>query len=318
MTDLAKRNAFEARKLGRLRQWAMSYGKKKWIFLMLVPAIIYYIIFKYIPMYGATLAFKDYHIKAGIWGSPWAGLKYFKQLFGMNSFIEVLGNTLLISLYKLCFGFPVPILFAILLNEMRGNRVKKAVQTISYLPHFLSWVVLASIFTQFLSPSTGPFVKLLEKMGIEPIYVLTSPKYFRSFLVLSSVWKSIGWGSIVYLGSLGNIDTELYDAASVDGCNRLQKIWHVTLPGLAPVITIMLLLEIGKLLNDDFDQIFNLYNGAVYRVGDVISTFIYRIGLLGVNYSLATAAGLFKNVLALILILGANAITKRINDYGLW
>jgi len=318
MTDMAKRNAFQARKHSRLHRWAMSYWKKKWIFLMLVPAIVYYIIFKYIPMYGATLAFKDYHIKAGIWGSPWAGLKYFKQLFGMNSFIEVLGNTLLISLYKLCFGFPVPILFAILLNEMRGNRVKKAVQTISYLPHFLSWVVLASIFTQFLSPSTGPFVKLLEKMGMEPIYVLTSPKYFRSFLVLSSVWKSIGWGSIVYLGALGNIDTELYDAASVDGCNRLQKIWHVTLPGLAPVITIMLLLEIGKLLNDDFDQIFNLYNEAVYRVGDVISTFIYRIGLLGVNYSLATAAGLFKNVLALILILGANAITKKINDYGLW
>ncbi len=318
MSDLAKRNAFEAHSRGRLYNWAMAYWKNKWIFLMLVPAIVYYFIFKYIPMYGATLAFKDYHIKAGIWGSPWVGLKHFEQLFGMKSFLEVFRNTILISAYKLLFGFPMPIIFAILLNEMKGDRAKKAVQTISYLPHFLSWVVLGSIFIQFLSPSTSPLVYLMEKMGMKPIYFLTSPEHFRSVLVITSIWKSIGWGSIVYLGSLGNIDTELYDAASVDGCNRLQKIWHVTLPGLTPVITIMLLLEIGKLLNDDFDQVYNLYNAAVYRVGDVISTYIYRVGLLGVNYSLATAAGLFKNVLALTLILGANAITKRINDYGLW
>ena len=285
---------------------------------MLIPGVIYYIVFKYVPMYGASLAFKDYNVRLGIWNSPWAGFKYFEQLFSMNSFIEVMRNTLLISFYKLLFGFPAPILFAILLNEMRGDRAKKAVQTISYLPHFLSWVVLAGIFTQFFSPSTGPLFYALKRMGMQPVYVLTSPKYFRSFLVLSSIWKSIGWGSIVYLGSLGNIDTDLYDAASVDGCNRLQKIWHVTLPGLTPVITIMLLLEIGKLLNDDFDQIYNLYNEAVYRVGDVISTYIYRVGLLEVNYSLATAAGLFKNVIALILILSANAVAKRINDYGLW
>ena len=285
---------------------------------MLLPGVIYYIVFKYVPMYGASLAFKDYNVRLGIWNSPWAGFKYFEQLFSMNSFIEVMRNTLLISLYKLVFGFPAPILFAILLNEMRGNRAKKAVQTISYLPHFLSWVVLAGIFTQFFSPSTGPLFYTLRRMGMQPVSILTSPKYFRSFLVLSSIWKSIGWGSIVYLGSLGNIDTDLYDAASVDGCNRLQKIWHVTLPGLTPVITIMLLLEIGKLLNDDFDQIYNLYNEAVYRVGDVISTYIYRVGLLEVNYSLATAAGLFKNVIALILILSANAVAKRINDYGLW
>lgn len=284
---------------------------------MLLPALVYYIVFKYMPMYGATLAFKDYFIKAGIWGSPWAGMKYFQQLFATGSFIDVVKNTFIISFYKLLFGFPAPILFAILLNELRGNRLKRSVQTISYLPHFLSWVVLASIFTQFFSPA-GPFVGLLNQMGIPNVYVLTNPKLFRSFLVFTTVWKSIGWGSIVYLGSLGNIDTELYDAANVDGCNKLQRIWHVTLPGLTPVITIMLLLEIGKLLNDDFDQIFNLYNQAVYRVSDVISTYIYRIGLLGVNYSLATAAGLFKNVLALVLILGANSITKKVNDYGLW
>jgi len=305
------------RQAGFIKRGLASYWRYRWIFLMLLPALAYFIIFKYLPMYGATLAFKDYHIKAGIWGSPWVGMKYFQQLFATGSFIDVVKNTFIISFYKLLFGFPAPILFAILLNELRGNRLKKSVQTISYLPHFLSWVVLASIFTQFFSPA-GPFVQLMEQMGVPGVYVLTNPRLFRTFLVCTTVWKSIGWGSIVYLGSLGNIDTELYDAANVDGCNKLQRIWHITLPGLTPVITIMLLLEIGKLLNDDFDQIFNLYNQAVYRVADVISTNIYRIGLLGVNYSLATAAGLFKNVLALILILSANSITKKINDYGLW
>ena len=294
-----------------------SYWRHRWVFLMLIPALIYIVIFKYMPMYGATLAFKDYQIKAGIWRSPWVGMQYFRQLFAAASFLEVVKNTFIISVYKLIFGFPAPILFAILLSELRGNRIKKSVQTISYLPHFLSWVVLASIFTQFFS-AAGPFVKILENMGINGVYLLTNPRYFRSFLVCTTIWKGIGWGSIVYLGSLGNIDTELYDAAIVDGCNKVQKILHVTLPGLTPVITIMLLLEIGRLLNDDFDQIFNLYNQAVYRVADVISTYIYKIGLLGVNYSLATAAGLFKNVLALMLILSANAVTKKINDYGLW
>ena len=294
-----------------------EYWKFKWLFLMLVPALVYLVVFKYMPMYGASLAFKDYQIKAGIWNSPWVGMKYFNQLFATRSFSTVLQNTFIISFYKLIFGFPMPILFAILLNELKGNRFKKSVQTISYLPHFLSWVVLAGIFTQFFSP-IGPFVQLFKKLGYPNLYVLTNPKYFRTFLICTTIWKNIGWGSIVYLGALGGIDTELYDAAHVDGCNKLQRIWHVTLPGLTPVITIMLLLEIGRLLNDDFDQIFNLYNEAVWRVSDVISTYIYRTGLLGVNYSLATAAGLFKNVLALVLILGANAITKKVNDYGLW
>lgn len=300
-----------------MRRLLRAYWRHKWFFLMLLPALAYIVIFKYMPMYGASLAFKDYQIKAGIWRSPWVGLLYFRQLFAGASFIEVVKNTFIISFYKLLFGFPAPILFAVLLSELRGDRAKKAVQTVSYLPHFLSWVVLASIFTQFLSPS-GPFVKLLEGVNINGVYVLTNPKLFRSFLVCTTIWKGIGWGSVVYLGSLGNIDTELYDAAIVDGCNKVQKIAHVTLPGLTPVITIMLLLNIGSLLNDDFDQIFNLYNQAVFRVADVISTYIYRIGLLGVNYSLATAAGLFKNVLALTLILGANAITKKVNEYGLW
>ncbi len=302
----------------RFSRCLRAYAKQKWIFLMLLPAIIYYAIFKYAPMYGATLAFKDFNIRKGIWDSPWAGLKYFEQLFRMGSFFEVLRNTVVISFYKLLVGFPAPIIFAILLNELRYTRMKKVVQTISYLPHFLSWVVLGSIFLQFFSPSSGPFNYLLRMLNLPDIYVLTSPEWFRTFLVATSVWKSVGWGSIMYLASLGNIDTELYDAAKVDGAGRFRRIWHVTLPGLMPVITIMLILQVGQLINDDFDQIYNLYNAAVYRVADVISTYIYRVGLLEVNYSLATAVGLFKNVIALVLVVSANAITKRVNDYGLW
>jgi putative aldouronate transport system permease protein len=285
---------------------------------MLLPAVIYYAIFKYVPMYGATLAFKNFNIRLGILGSPWVGLSHFRRLFSMGSFFEVLRNTVLISLYKLIFGFPAPIIFAILLGELRQIRFKKVVQTISYLPHFLSWVVLASIFLQFFSPSSGPFNYITRALGLPQVYVLTSPQWFRTVLVATSVWKGFGWNSVIYLASLGSIDTELYEAAHIDGANRFQRIIHITIPGLAPVITIMLILAVGQMLNDDFDQIYNMYNSAVYSVADVISTYVYRVGLLDVNYSLATAVGLFKNVLAFSMILLTNAITKRVNDYGLW
>ena len=302
----------------KINQTAKNYKKHFWLLVMLLPAVAYYIVFKYIPMYGATLAFKNFQILKGIMGSPWVGLQHFERLFSMGSFFTVVRNTFVISFYKLLFGFPAPIIFAILLSELKHLRFKKTVQTISYLPHFLSWVVLASIFIQFFSPSIGPFNYILRFLGFSDIYVLTSPKFFRSLLVVTSVWKSFGWGSIIYLASLGGIDSELYEAAHIDGANRFQRIIHVTIPGLTPVITIMLILTVGQLLNDDFDQILNMYNPAVYSVADVISTYVYRVGLLQVNYSLATAVGLFKNVLAFTLILITNSITKRVNDYGLW
>jgi putative aldouronate transport system permease protein len=301
-----------------LEKSVKDYKKHFWLLVMLLPAVTYYIIFKYVPMYGATLAFKNFNITKGIMGSPWVGLRHFRRLFSMGSFFEVLRNTILISFYKLIFGFPAPIIFAILLGELKQIRFKKTVQTISYLPHFLSWVVLASIFIQFFSPSIGPFNYVTRSLGLPQVYVLTSPKWFRAVLVITTIWKSFGWNSVIYLASLGGIDTELYEAAHIDGANRFQRILHVTIPGLSPAITIMLILAVGQMLNDDFDQIYNMYNPAVYRVADVISTYVYRVGLLEVNYSLATAVGLFKNVLAFAMILITNAITKRINDYGLW
>lgn len=285
---------------------------------MFIPALIFYIVFRYAPLYGIIIAFKDYRFNLGILGSEWVGLENFIDLFSVPSFKEVFFNTIIISFYKLMLGFPAPIIFAILLNEVRNQRYKRIVQTVSYLPHFLSWVILGGIFIQFLSPSDGPINILLKQLGFKPIYFIADVKWFRSILVTTSIWKDFGWSSIVFLAALSGINPELYEAAEIDGANRLQRIIHVTLPALTPVITIMLIFAIGKLITDDFDQIFNLYNPAVYKVGDVLSTYTYRVGLVQMRYSYATAVGLFKNIISFTLVLSANAVTKRINEYGLW
>jgi len=207
---------------------------------------------------------------------------------------------------------------ALLLNEVRHSLFKRTVQTISYMPHFLSWVVIAGLFTQFLSPSIGPINILLQSMGIQPIYFLADPGWFRSVLVGTEIWKDIGWGTIIYLAALTGINPELYEASTVDGANRFQNMFYITLPSMAPVVTIMFIFAVGKIVNDDFDQIFNLYNPAVYNVGDVLSTYTYRRGLIQMEYSFATAVGLFKNAIAFILIVITNSVAKKINDYGLW
>lgn len=293
------------------------YKKYSALSLMLLPVIAYYIIFHYAPMYGAIIAFKDYSFMKGILGSPWVGLDQFRRMFSSYSFFEVFRNTLLISLYKLITGFPAPIVFAILLNELRCARFKKVVQTISYLPHFLSWVILGGMFMQLLSLS-GPVNIMLGKLGITPIYFLGDTSYFRGVLVVTSLWKSVGWGSIIYLAALTGIDPQLYEAARMDGAGKLKQILHVTLPSLVPVITIMFIFSVGSIINDDFDQIFNLYNEAVYSVGDVISTYNYRVGLINNEYSYSTAVGLFKNVIAIALIVTTNFAAKKYNDYGIW
>lgn len=280
--------------------------------------VLYYLIFHYYPMAGVQIAFKDYFFLKGIWGSPWIGFDHFEQMFKLSSFKQVLRNTLLISLYKLIFGFPAPIIFAILLNEIRNKYYKKVVQTLSYLPHFVSWVILGGVFMQFLSPSMGPINIVLKSIGIKPIYFLGDASWFRTTLVATSIWKGLGWSSIVYLAALSGINPELYEAAKIDGANKFQQIIRITVPSIVPAITIMFIFAVGAIINDDFDQIFNLYNPAVYSVGDVMSTYIYRYGLENMKYSFATAVNLFKNIIAFALVLMTNAISKRVNDYGLW
>lgn len=301
-----------------LKKEIRKYIKYKYLVLMFLPAIAYFIIFKYIPMGGLVLAFKKFQIREGIWRSPWAGLENFRVLFASPAFWQSFRNTIIISVYKLIIGFPAPILFALFLNEIRQNRLKKVIQTISYLPHFLSWVVLGGIFMQFLSPSTGPFNILLKSLGLNPIFFLGDPKVFRGTLVGTHIWQSIGWGSIVYIAALAGVDPGMYEAAELDGATRFQKMWYVTIPSIMPVITVMLIMAVGKIVSDDFDQIYNLYNAGVYSVSEVMSTYIYKRGIGNMQYEVATAMGFFQNTIAFALVALTNQISRKVNDYGLW
>lgn len=297
---------------------AASYWKNRSLVALFVPAVAFYLLFKYLPIFGVQIAFKNYMFRLGIWNSPWIGFENFEKLFAMDSFWEVLSNTFIISGLKLVFGFPAPILLALLLNEIRCVRFKRVVQTISYLPHFLSWVILSGIFIQFLSPSIGPINILIRELGGKPIYFLGDEHWFRQVLIVTHIWKSVGWGTIVYLAALTNINPEFYEAAYIDGATRWHCARYITLPSLAPVITIMLIFAVGGIIEDDFNQIYNLYSEAVYSVGDVISTYTYRRGLVKLDYGFASAVDLFKNVVAFALILSANRIANRINEYGIW
>lgn len=288
------------------------------LLLLLVPAMIYYIVFHYAPMLGMQIAFRDYKLLAGIWRSPWVGLENFRDMFGMSLFTRVFRNTVVISGLKLLVSFPAPIVFAILLSELSNATFKRVSQTISYLPHFLSWVVLSGIFIQLLSPTLGPFGAIFKALGGEMPYLMGSNRYFRGVLVATAVWKSFGWNSVVYFAAITNVNPELLEAAAIDGAGRFRRILHVTLPALTPVITLMLIMSVGTIVSDDFDQIFNLLNPAVKEVGDVLGTYIYHRGFENMDYSFATAAGLFQNVISFGLILIVNGAARRISDYGIW
>lgn len=295
-----------------------SYIKHRYYFFMLLPVLAYFVIFHYVPIYGVLMAFQDFRIFKGISGSEFVGLKHFRELFDGIYFMQVLKNTLIINAYKILFGFPAPILLALLINEVMRPRFKKFVQTISYLPHFLSWIVLSGIVIEILSPSRGALNVLLMELGFQPVYFLASTDWFRTILVSTDIWKGVGFSAIIYLAAIAGISPELYEAAEVDGISRLKKVWYITLPSIAPVIVIMVILNSGSIINDDFDQIFNLLNTNVLSVGDVISTYTYTEGIAKMNYSYAAAVGLFKNVIALIMVLTANTIARRFSDQAIF
>lgn len=285
---------------------------------MLIPGLLFFLIFCYGPMYGLLIAFQDYYPLKGIADSPWVGFKHFKKLFTDPFFLSVLKNTLIISFYKLLICFPAPIFLCLALNEIKNLKFKKIAQSVSYLPHFVSWVVVSGIIIEFLSPSRGPINILLQELNMEPIFFVAESKYFRGVLVLSDLWKSIGWGSIVYLAAVTGVDPTLYEAAEMDGAGRIKKIIHVTLPTLVPIITVMFIMESGKVLNDSFQQVYNFLTPSTYEVGDVISTFVYRMGIQKMQYSFTTAVDLFKNIVSFILVLLTNYIARKTNDYALW
>lgn len=290
-----------------------QYIKCRYLFILLLPVIIFYATFHYGPMYGILIAFKDYSPVLGIWGSEWVGFEHFKDLFSGLYFIPVLKNTLIISFYKLVFGFPAPIILALMFNEVRSVFFKRTVQSITYLPYFISWVVLAGIVIEVLSPSRGIVNYFIQALGGKPIFFVADPKWFRGVLVGSSIWREVGWQSVIYMAAISGIDPELYDVAELDGASRLRKIWSVTIPSILPIVVIMFIFASGNIINDDFDQIYNLLNAKVLSVGDVISTYTFREGLQNMNYSFATAVGLFKNTIALTLVLTTNAVAKKLS-----
>ena len=303
----------------RRSQW-FGYIRHWQIVLMFLPVILNLAIFDYAPIYGLIICFKEYKLSLGISGSEWIGLLQFKKLLSIPSFQQVFSNTVRISALRILFGFPAPIILSLLINEIRGTIFKKTVQTISYLPHFLSWIILGGIFKQFLSPSTGFMNQLITMFGGEPVYFLGDPDVFVGTLIATDIWKGVGWGTIIYLACIAGISPELYEAATVDGANRLQRALHITLPGLIPVISIQFILRTGSLVSGGFDQIFNLYNENVYRVADIIDTYVYRRGLIDQQYSFSAAAGLFKNVISFALVLFTNVVVKRLNggEGGIW
>lgn len=302
-----------------LRSGKFKKMKRMWmLYLFLLIPVVHVFVFNYMPMYGVQLAFKDYRAALGIWDSPWNGFKHFNNLFAGASFYRVFWNTLYISVLKIIFSFPAPIILAILLNEVRHIKYKKVIQTISYLPHFMSWVVLGGIVKEFLSPQRGVVNAVIEAFGGTPIYFITEPSMFRTIVVGSNIWATIGWGAIIYLASMSAIDPQLYESVEIDGGNRWHKTIHITLPGLLPIIVIQFILGLGNILNAGFDQIFNLYNNKVMNVADIIDTYVYRMGLEEMKYDFSTAVGLFKNVIGVILILLVNALTSKVTDYGIW
>ncbi|WP_218033924.1 ABC transporter permease [Paenibacillus koleovorans] len=304
---------------GRSHAFLMKRIRKMWLlYAMLVPALILVALFNYIPMYGVLIAFKTFRVADGIWGSTWNDFEHFRTLFSTVGFTRALRNTVIISLLRLVFGFPMPILFALLINEMRNGWFKKTVQSISYLPHFISWVVLAGIVGEILSPQRGVLNYLIQLAGGKPIYFLISNDWFRSILIATDIWKDVGWSAIIYIAALASIDPQLYEAADMDGASRLRKAWHISIPGIVPMIVILFLIKIGHVLNSGFDQIFNLYNPLVYETGDVLDTFIYRIGILNARYDFSTAVGLFMNAIGILLLLGSNMIIRRKSEYGIW
>lgn len=313
--NIAPPEALPVRQKGEL-------GKKlkdgKYLLLLALPTIICLALFYYLPMYGIIIAFMDYKPFRGFTGSEWVGFDNFIRFFNYKFFWRILKNTLFLSLTSLVCGFPAPIILALLLNEVTNTKFKKFVQTISYMPHFYSTVVVVGLFTMFLAPTGGLVTKFLTTIGIDNVNILADARYFRMLYVMSEIWQNVGWGAIIYLAALTNIDPQLYEAATVDGAGRLRCLWSITLPTIAPTIITMLLLSLGGLLNVGFERAFLFQKPTTYETSEIISTYVYKSGLQTSNFSYGTAVGLFNSVISLILLVMSNYIARRVSETSLW
>ena len=288
----------------------------RWMYLFLLPAVIWYILFAYLPIYGISIAFKDYNIVKGVFDSAWVGFENFKRIFGDANFVRAFRNTLFISFLKLIFVTPSGLILALLLSEVKNKIFKGAVQSFSMLTHFFSWVIIASILTVLLSPNSGVVNQIIIMLGGEPIYFLAEKKWFLFWVVLSDVWESAGWNALIFIAAIAGINPDLYEAASIDGAGRWQKMFKITIPCLSGTICTVLILKLGSLLSANFNQIFNLYNSAVMDVADILDTYVYRLGINSMQYSYSSAVNLFQNVIGLILVITVNKIVKRAGQEG--
>lgn len=292
--------------------------KYRYLYLLVLPGTIYFIVYRYIPLLGSVIAFQDYNPFQGFLRSKWVGLEHFYKIFDNRDVIRVLFNTLQLSLLQIAFAFPAPILLALMLNEVRSSLAKRWIQSIVYLPHFLSWVVIAGIATVFLR-SEGFVNQLLHSaFGTEPIYFLQTPMFFKPLLILEVIWKETGWGTVVFLAALAGVNAELYEAAVVDGAGRLRRIWHITLPAIRSTVVILLILRLGSVMDSGFEQVFLMLNPYVMEVGNVLDTYVYYKGILQADFSFGTAVGLFKSVVGLILVVLANRLAKRFGEEGIY
>ena len=288
------------------------------MYILLLPCITYFIIFNYVPMYGLILAFKDFKFSRGIFGSEWIGLENFKYLFGLERFFEVFWNSFYLSILRLVFYFPVPILMSLAMNEIPFISYKRLTQTMVYLPYFISWAVIGGILVNILSPSWGLVNTIIKSFGLPPIFFMGGDKYFRGIAVISHLWKNAGWDIIIYLAAITSIDPEIYQAATIDGASRLQRVWHITIPGIRTTIIILLLLNIGYIMNNGFEQIFILQNGSNIRLSEVFETYTYRLGIVNGRFSFAITVGLFSSVVGFTLLMMANGIAKLIGEKGIF
>lgn len=300
-------------KRGFIKYLKMNYD----LYILLFPALLFLVLFKYTPMYGLVIAFKDFNMFTGVANSPWVGFEHFQKLFGDPEFYQVFFNTLIISIYKVVFLFPVPIILAILINELRNMAFKRTIQTVVYLPHFISWVIVYGLFMNILG-ADGIVNSIIRYFGGDTVLFFMNNSIFRGILVVTAGWKEVGWNTIIFLAAIAAIDPQLYDAAVVDGASKFRQIIHITIPGIFSTIIMLLIIRLGYILDAGFEQILVMYNPTVYKVSDIIGTYIYRIGLGKMNYSFATAVGMFNSAIGFVLIVSANKISKKLLGKSIW
>lgn len=322
MIDLSKSEI----SLGHQQAVKTGAGGRRWrlirsnldMYALLLPGLVFLLLFKYTPMYGILIAFQDFNIFGGIGGSEWVGLAQFEKLIHSSDFMNVLINTLVISLYKIVILFPIPVLIALLLNEVKRMFFKRTIQTVIYLPHFLSWVIISGLFITILSPAGGLVNEIISSFGGHPVSFLTDNQFFRSVIVFTAGWKETGWNAIVFIAAIAGIEQEQYEAAAIDGAGRIRQMISITLPGILPTVVLMFILRIGSLLEAGTEQILTMYNPLVYQTGDVIGTYVYRLGLGQQDYSFSTAVGLFNSVVGFVLVLSGNMLSRKFLNRSIW